>query len=96
MVIKGRTDVRDDTVKIIVSDLTLPDLSAGPTGPVVVSLPPTRCTPPVVDRLREVLQSHPGTTEVHLRLVNGERKRTLKVGDGFRVTPSAALVGEYT
>ena len=30
-----------------------------------------RCTPPVVDRLRDVLQAHPGTTAVHLKLLNG-------------------------
>jgi DNA polymerase-3 subunit alpha len=48
----------------------------------------------MVDRLREVLAAHPGTTEVHLRLVNGDREHRLRVGDGFRVTPSAALMGD--
>ena len=32
----------------------------GPRGPVVVSLPAARCTPPLVERLKEVLASHPG------------------------------------
>jgi DNA polymerase III subunit alpha len=42
-----------------------------------------------------VLAAHPGTTEVHLRLVSkGEREHTLRVGDGFRVAPSAALMGD--
>jgi DNA polymerase-3 subunit alpha len=94
VVIKGRADARDDTVKLIVSDLTLPDLSVGPRGPVLVSMPPARCTPPMVDRLRDVLSAHPGTTEVHLTLINGERQHRLKLGDGFRVTPSAALMGD--
>ena len=30
------------------------------TGPVVVSMPITRCTPPVVDQLKEVLAHPPG------------------------------------
>ncbi len=94
VVVKGRADARDDTVKLIVSDLTLPDLAAGARGPVVVSLPPNRCTPPMVERLREVLAAHPGTTEVHLELVNGERRHRLKLGDGYRVTTSAALMGD--
>ena len=94
VVVRGRTDARDDTVKVIASDLTLPDLNKGPRGPVVVRMPPARCTPPMVNRLREVLSAHPGTTEVHLQLVNGEREHTLQVGDGFRVTPSAALMGD--
>jgi DNA polymerase-3 subunit alpha len=94
VVLKGRPQQRDDSVELIVSDLTLPDLSASPAGPVLVSLAPTRCTPPMVDRLREVLAAHPGTTEVHLNLVNGERRRTVRLGDRFRVTPSAALMGD--
>jgi DNA polymerase III subunit alpha len=92
--IKGRTDAREDTVKLIGSDLTLLDTTAGPRGPVIVKMAPARCTPPMVDRLKDVLATHPGTTEVHLRLVNGERQHLLKLGDGYRVTPSAALMGD--
>ena len=73
VVVKGRADARDDTVKLIASDLVVPDLSEGPRGPVVVRMPTERCTPPMINRLREVLAAHPGTTEVHLRLVRGER-----------------------
>jgi DNA polymerase-3 subunit alpha len=94
VVIKGRPQARDDTVELIASDLTLPDLSVRAHGPVVVRMAPARCTPPMVDRLREVLSAHPGTTEVHLQLVNGERQQKLRLGDGFRVTPSAALMGD--
>jgi DNA polymerase III subunit alpha len=94
VVVKGRADLRDDTVKLIASDLTVPDLSLAPRGPVVVSIAPTRCTPPMVDRLREVLAAHPGTTEVHLQLVNGTRSHRLKLDDGYRVAPSPALMGD--
>jgi DNA polymerase-3 subunit alpha len=95
VVVRGRADARDDTIKLIASDLTLPDIKEGPRGPVVVTMPPEKCTPPMVQRLREVLAAHPGTTEVHLRLVGkGEREHTLRVGDGFRVAPSAALMGD--
>ena len=94
MVVKGRADLRDDTVKLIASDLTLPDLSQAPRGPIIVSMAPSRCTPPMVDRLREVLAAHPGTTEVHLLLVNGTRSHRLKLEDGYRVTPSLALMGD--
>jgi DNA polymerase-3 subunit alpha len=92
--IKGRTDARDDTVKLIASDLQVLDTTVAPRGPVVVKMAPARCTPPLVDRLRDVLATHPGTTEVHLRLVNGSREHVLRLGDGFRVTPSPALMGD--
>jgi len=92
--IKGRTDAREDTVKLIASELTVLDTTEGPRGPVKVRMAPARCTPPLVDRLKDVLATHPGTTEVHLQLVNGERLHVLRLGDGFRVTPSAALMGD--
>jgi DNA polymerase-3 subunit alpha len=92
--VKGRTDAREDTVKLIASDLSLLDTTEGPRGPVEVRMPPARCTPPMVDRLRDVLATHPGTTEVHLRLVNGAREHLLRLGDGYRVTASAALMGD--
>ena len=92
--IRGRTDAREDAVKLIAADITVLDTTAGPRGPVMVTMAPSRCTPPVVDRLKDVLATHPGTTEVHLRLVNGEREHVLRLGDGFRVTPSAGLMGD--
>ncbi len=42
-------------------------------GPVVISLPSTRCTAPVVEQLKDVLGTHPGMTEVRLRLLTRER-----------------------
>jgi DNA polymerase III subunit alpha len=92
--IKGRTDAREDTVKLIASDLTVLDTTAAPRGPVLVRMAPARCTPPMIDRLKDVLATHPGTTEVHLQLVNGDRERVLRLGDSYRVSPSAALMGD--
>ncbi len=94
VVVKGRVDSREDTVRLIGSDLTLPDLSQGPNGPVTLQLAPSRCTPPMVERLRDVLRGHPGTTEVQLELVTGERRRRYKLPDGLRVTASPALMGD--
>ena len=94
--IKGRTDNRDDTVKLIASDISIlnTDVEEGSRGPVVVTMAPARCTPPMVDRLRDVLATHPGATEVHLKLVTGSKEHLLRLGDGYRVKPSAALMGD--
>ena len=54
-------------------------------------MPVHRCVGPVVDRLHEVLRSHPGMSEVHLRLANGSRTTVVKLDDKLRVKPSAAL-----
>jgi DNA polymerase-3 subunit alpha len=93
--IKGRTDARDDTVKLIASDISIlnTDVDAA-RGPVVVTMPLMRCTPPMIERLTDVLATHRGTTEVHLRLTGGPEPRVLRVADQFRVQPSAALMGD--
>jgi DNA polymerase III subunit alpha len=61
---------------------------------VVLSLPPSRCTPPLVERLKEVLSSHPGSAEVHLKLVNTGREPTLLRLGPVRVAPSNALMAD--
>ena len=60
VVVKGRVDRREDVAKLIASDLSVPDLSEGPRGPVVVSLQAARCTPPVVERLQGGARHPPG------------------------------------
>ena len=94
VVIRGRISRRDDQPSVFASEVSIPELTEGPRGPVLVSMPAARCTPPVVERLREVLGSHPGTTEVQLKLVNGSRETVLRLDQGLRVRPSTALMGD--
>jgi DNA polymerase-3 subunit alpha len=57
-------------------------------------MPVTRCTPPVVERLKDVLSTHPGVTEVHLKLTQTGRATLMRLDDALRVTPSPALYGD--
>src|SRR5690606_8450206 len=94
VVVRGRVDRRDEAPRVMAMDLSIPDLSArDDVKPVVLSLPPARCTPPLVERLREVLVSHPGTAEVHLKLVNGTKTTLLRLGP-LRVAPTTALMAD--
>ena len=94
VVVKGKVDRRDDVPKLIAMDLTIPDLSVDESGPFVVSMPVARCVPPVVERLREVLVTHPGPTEVHLRLRDHQRTTVMRLDDKLRVAASPALIGD--
>jgi DNA polymerase-3 subunit alpha len=94
LVVKGRVDRRDEGTQLIALEVTEPDLSEARLGPVVLSVPAGRCTPPLVAQLREVLASHPGTTEVHLRLEGRGRTTVMRLDDGYRVAASAALMGD--
>ncbi len=95
VLVKGRVARSDDRLSLHAQQVVVPDLStAAGKGPVQVSINAARCTPPVVDRLRDVLQAHPGTTAVHLKLLNAGKATTLKLDDGLRVTPTSALMGD--
>jgi DNA polymerase-3 subunit alpha len=95
VVVRGKLDKREDQPKLVAMELTLPDLSDGPRGPVVITLPVARCVPPVVDRLKEVLATHPGVTEVHLQLQQAAGRTTvMRLDDRLRVMPGPALFGD--
>ncbi|GII90341.1 DNA polymerase III subunit alpha [Sinosporangium siamense] len=92
--VKGRLDKREDVAKIIAMEVTAPDLTVESGGPLVVSLALNRCTPPLVGQFREVLTTHPGTTEVHLHVHTGPKTTVMRLDDRLRVTPSPALMGD--
>ncbi len=95
VLVKGRVARSEDRLSLHAQQVVVPDLSSSAgKGPVQVSISAARCTPPVVDRLKDVLQAHPGTTAVHLKLLNGSRATTLRLDDGLRVTPTSALMGD--
>ncbi len=92
--VKGRLSRSKDVPEIHGQEVTVPDLSDGPSGPVVITLPATRCTGPVVEQLKEVLGTHPGMTEVRLKLLNRASITVLKLDDRLRVTPTPALFAD--
>jgi DNA polymerase-3 subunit alpha len=93
--VKGCLSRRDDGLNLQAIELFLPDVGeAAQRGPVVLQLPAARCTPPVVERLREVLATHPGVTEVQLQLRNGARTTVLRLDENLRVDATPALMGD--
>jgi DNA polymerase-3 subunit alpha len=94
VLVKGRLDRREEVPKLVAMEVSVPELTAGEQGPFVVSIMEARCVPPVVERLREVLRTHPGATEVHLRMLSGSRAKVFKLEDKLRVRPSPSLVAD--
>jgi DNA polymerase-3 subunit alpha len=94
VVVRGRVNRRDEVPTIYAAELTIPDISEGPRGPVVIAMPLSRCTPPVAERLKDVLSTHPGVTEVHLRLTQADKATVMRLDDRLRVTASPALFGD--
>jgi DNA polymerase-3 subunit alpha len=91
--VKGRVRDDDDSIALIGQELTLPDVTDGPSGPVVISVPKARITPPTVDELETVLKSHPGMTEVRLKVMEGNRITLMRL-PSYRVTASQPLMAD--
>jgi DNA polymerase-3 subunit alpha len=94
VVVRGRLDRREEVPKLVAMEVSTPDVTAGDTGPFVVSMPEARCIPPVVERLKEVLRTHPGPIEVHVRLISGSRVKVLRLDAKLRVKPSPSLLAD--
>lgn len=94
VVVRGRVSRRDEVPTVFASELTIPDVTEGPRGPVVIAMPLTRCTPPVAERLKDVLATHPGITEVHLRLTQAGRATVMRLDDRLRVTAGPELFSD--
>ncbi|MFT4010851.1 MAG: OB-fold nucleic acid binding domain-containing protein, partial [Nocardioidaceae bacterium] len=93
--VKGRLSRSKDVPELHGLEVSAPDLTAGSdSGPVVISMPATRCTPPVITQLKEVLASHPGGTEVRLRLMSKDKTTTMRLPDQLRVTSAGPLYAD--
>ncbi|KQR97809.1 DNA polymerase III subunit alpha [Williamsia sp. Leaf354] len=96
VLIKARVNIRDDdNMMISANDLAVPDLShVGEARPLALTMSTRLCTQDRVSALKQVLIRHPGTSDVHVRLISGESATTLRLDDNLRVTPSSALMGD--
>ena len=88
VLIRGRVDKREDQVRFTALEMKNADISAAPTGPLVITLPINQCTPPVVDRMKEILRSHPGKREVHLHLDENGMLTVMKLDTLITSSPS--------
>lgn len=95
VLVSAKVNIRDDRISLIANELVVPDFSANAADrPLAVSLPTRQCTMDKVSALKQVLTRHPGTAQVQLRLISGERITVLELDPSLRVTPSSALMGD--
>ncbi|KJX75265.1 DNA polymerase III subunit alpha [Mycobacterium lepromatosis] len=95
VLVNAKVVVRDDRIALIANELVVPDFSnVQADRPLAVSLPTWQCTFNKVSALKQVLARHPGTSQVHLRLISGDRITMLELDPSLRVTLSPALMGD--
>lgn len=95
VLVSAKVNIRDDRISLIANELVVPDFSGNDADrPLAVSLPTRQCTMDKVSALKQVLTRHPGTAQVQLRLISGERITVLELDASLRVTRSSALMGD--
>ena len=86
--VRGRFERRDEVVRFTALEMKSLDISTGPVGPLLISLPISQCTPPIVDRMKEILRSHPGKREVHMQIDDQGVLTTMKIDALVTASPS--------
>ena len=95
VVVDGRIRRSDDGVELVGLGITVPQHNVdGNLNPVVVSMPISRCTHDVVEQLKQVLSTHPGMAEVHMRLIGPGSSRLMRLDQKLRVSPNSALMAD--
>ena len=92
--VRGRLKRSEDSISIHAQELSLPEISEGPRGPVVLNLDLVKATTRRIEDLKDVLAQHPGTTDVQIKLLQPGRSVTLKVDPMYRVNATEALFGD--
>lgn len=94
VVVKGKVDKREESIRFMALDLSLPNINQSPSGPFTIRLESARCTPTLVERMKEILRAHPGAREVHLQLLGGSQNSsttTLKIDEALKVSATPSL-----
>jgi DNA polymerase III subunit alpha len=90
--VKGRVDLREDAPKLMVLEITIPDLVTDAASPLRLRLPEHNMSEQLVGNLQRMLAEHPGESQVFLHL--GDDGKVLRLPDTFCVDLTRGLLGE--
>ena len=93
VLIKGRVETDDETVKVAALEIIQPDLS-GAVTPLKIRMAASACTPDRLEELKTILSSHPGPSPVLLHLSSQKSVKVVKLGAGFSVELRNGLFAE--
>ncbi|MFI7705312.1 DNA polymerase III subunit alpha [Nonomuraea sp. NPDC049480] len=93
--VRGRINVRDETLSVYAEDVTpLNTADTGTEPPVVISLQENLLNARLVQEFKHILTAHPGRAPVHLRLHRPGGKGLLLDLEPFRVSAEPAFYGD--
>ena len=91
IILGARVDKRDETPKLIATDIELFEPMAEGEPPLRLHIPVTRLNDTIVDRLKELFIDFPGDSEVYILLGDAQ---VLRLPDQYTVSVRSGLVGE--
>ena len=83
VVVKARVDGREDTTKLMAMEITRPELHLDGSPPLTLRVKAGVLDDDRVARLRELLRTHPGHSQVFVQIVGPEKETVLRLGDEF-------------
>jgi DNA polymerase-3 subunit alpha len=94
--VQGRINERDGTVSIIAQEMTPLDLSAARPGgpPVMIALRSDKITPELAADLKHILQTHPGSTRVVLRVESPGKSTMLVDLRDYLIEPTSSFMAD--
>lgn len=93
--VRGRTNIRDETLSVYGEEINTLDLARAASGPpVVIHVHEDRLNLRLVRELKQTLAAHPGHTPVHLLLHRHGPKSVLFDLRPYQVTPGPAFYGD--
>jgi DNA polymerase-3 subunit alpha len=94
VVVKGRVDLRDDSPKLIATEIARPELVLDGGEPVRIKVRLHTFTDDKAARLQAVLAEHPGDSAVYVHLESPEKTTVLRLGDDYLVDAGNGLFAE--
>ncbi|GAB2504103.1 DNA polymerase III subunit alpha [Corynebacterium atrinae] len=93
---KAHVSIKDDRMSLFCDDLKVPELGPGNGAglPLRLTLRTDQCTIEHITKLKQVLVSNKGESDVYLKIVNGDSSTMMVLGEHLRVERSGSLMGD--
>ncbi len=96
VLVKAHVTIRDERMSLFGDDVKVPELGPGNGAglPLRLTMRTEQCTLDNIRKLKHVLSTNPGDSDVYLNLVHGDQSQLMVLGDHLRVERSASLMGD--
>ncbi len=93
--VRGRMERKEEeTPRFVGLDINIPQMMEIPLGALRLYLPAQRVVPPLVEKLKNILSNHPGTTEVQIEVQHADHSTLLQLDANLRVSVNSGLYGD--